>query len=188
MKILGITVLVAALVAAAGFAVALGGYIDVSALTPHSSATNWALHGIMRRSVQNHAAAVRAPANLASLAGRGTDDFREMCATCHGAPGKEAGEIGRGLNPRPPALSDAAKLWSPSELFWIVKNGVRMTGMPAFGPTHDDERIWAIVAFVLQLPEMTPEDYAKRTSAEAGDHDHNHQDHDHHDHDHDHPP
>jgi hypothetical protein len=68
-----------------------------------------------------------------------------------------------------------------------------MTGMPAFGPTHNDDRIWAIVAFTRQLPEMMPEDYAQRTSAGAKDaphdhdhhiHDHGHQDHDHHPHDH----
>jgi len=188
MKILGITALVAALFAAAGFAVS--GYFDVSALTPHSSAANWALHRIMRRSVQNHAAAVKAPDNLASLADRGAGDFGEMCATCHGAPGKEAGEIGQGLNPKPPALSEAAKLWSDPELFWIVKNGVRMTGMPAFGPTHDDDRIWAMVAFARQLPGMTPEDYVKRTTATAEDaphdhdHHHSHQDHDQHEHHH----
>jgi mono/diheme cytochrome c family protein len=184
MKILGIIVLVAALVAGAGFA--LSGYVDVSALTPHSSATNWALHGIMRRAVQNHAKAVVAPDNLAGFADRGAGDFGEMCTTCHGAPGTEAGEIGQGLNPKPPALSDAAKLWSDPELFWIVKNGIRMTGMPAFGPTHDDDRMWAIVAFVRQLPDMTPEDYARRTSATADDapHDHDHH-HLHQDHDHD---
>jgi mono/diheme cytochrome c family protein len=189
MKIFGMMVLVAALVAAAGFA--WSGYFDVSALTPHFAVTNWALHGIMRRSVKTHAASIKPPENLAGLVMEGADDFGEMCATCHGAPGKEASEIGLGLNPKPPALSQAVRHWSDPELFWIVKNGVRMTGMPAFGPTHDDDRIWAIVAFARQLPEMTPEDYAKRTVGAVEDaphehdhHDQGHQDRDHHTHDH----
>ena len=103
-----------------------------------------------------------------------------MCVQCHGAPGKERGEIGKGLTPRPPSLIDAVPLWSSSELFWIVKNGIQMTGMPAFGPTHDDDRIWAIVSFVQQLPRMSPTQYGQRTSIPAEPpHSHEHHDHDH---------
>ena len=97
------------------------------------------------------------------LAVRGFADFDEMCVTCHGAPGKERSEIGKGLNPPPPDLATAARRWSDAELFWIIKNGVRMTGMPAFGKTHDDERIWALATVVRQLPDMTAERYAERT-------------------------
>ena len=75
-----------------------------------------------------------------------------MCEECHGAPGVERSEMGKGLYPRGPKLLWAAKEDSPSELFWITKNGIKMTGMPAFGPTHSDEEIWAIVAFVKKLP------------------------------------
>jgi mono/diheme cytochrome c family protein len=123
----------------------------------------------MQRSVRVHAAkaGVVAPADLASRAPKGAGDFAEMCVTCHGAPGREPSEIGLGLNPRPPGLGDVASLWSAEELFWIVKNGVRMTGMPAFGPTHDDDRIWSIVAFVRTLPGIDPETYAQATAASA---------------------
>jgi mono/diheme cytochrome c family protein len=89
-----------------------------------------------------------------------------MCVTCHGAPGKERGDIGKGLNPRPPHLSEASKFWSAGELFWIVKHGVRMS----FGPTHSDDRIWSIVSFLTQLAKMTPEQYEQMEQTLAPDH------------------
>lgn len=69
------------------------------------------------------------------------------------------------MKPRPPHLSEAAAHWRPQELFWLVKHGVKMSGMPAFGPTHADQEIWNIVAFVRELPGMTPERYAALGSA-----------------------
>jgi mono/diheme cytochrome c family protein len=64
--------------------------------------------------------------------------------------------------------------WSTANLFWIVKNGIKMTGMPAFGPTHDDKTIWNIVAFVNQLPNMTAEQYRalEDEGVAAGEHEH----------------
>jgi mono/diheme cytochrome c family protein len=186
MKTIGILASTAALIVAAAVGFAWSGSPDVSAMTPHAAAINWALHAIMQRSVRAHASAIVEPADLAELAAKGADDFNEMCVQCHGAPGEERGEVGKGLNPHPPDLAVAAKGWTAAELFWIVKNGIRMTGMPAFGPTHDDDRIWAMAAFVRQLPDMSAEAYAKATSAathdgaDAGEqHEHDHHDHDH---------
>jgi mono/diheme cytochrome c family protein len=85
--------------------------------------------------------------------------FNEMCVQCHSAPGKEPTMVGKGLNPPPPKLSDAAQRWSRAELFWIVKNGIKMTGMPAFGPTHSDEELWLVVAFLQRLPNISPEEF-----------------------------
>ena len=67
-------------------------------------------------------------------------------------------EISQGLYPRAPELRRGTDL-TPAEQFWIVKHGVKMTGMPAWGITHDDELLWDVVAFVRKLPEMTPEQY-----------------------------
>ena len=64
-----------------------------------------------------------------------------MCVVCHGAPGKEPSYIRQGLRPEPPNLAESSKRWGGAELFWIIKNGIKMTGMPAFGPTHQDEEI-----------------------------------------------
>lgn len=162
------------------------GWDNVSALKPHSKFVTWAASTTMQRSVRIRAAAITAPANLTARASGGFSDFDEMCVQCHSAPGMERGEVGKGLNPQPPVLTDTARRWSPSELFWIVKNGVRMTGMPAFGPTHADERIWTIVAFVQQLSSISPEQYKSMrlkngTAPKPHDHsdEHNHSDHHH---------
>jgi mono/diheme cytochrome c family protein len=87
--------------------------------------------------------------------------YSEACVYSHGAPGKEPTDIGKGLNPEPPYLPDVAARWSIAERFWIAKNGIRMTGMPAFGPTHKDEEIWSVVAFVQRLPKVSEEEDAK---------------------------
>jgi len=79
------------------------------------------------------------------------------------ALGLERTEIGKGLNPQAPDLSDAVKAWTPRELFWIVKHSVKMTGMPSFGVTHDDNDVWNIVAFMEKLPGMSAEEYQKLT-------------------------
>jgi mono/diheme cytochrome c family protein len=86
--------------------------------------------------------------------------YSETCVYCHGAPGKDPTDIGKGLNPEPPYLPDVVGRWSSGELYWIVHNGVRMTGMPAFGETHSDEELRAVVAFIQKLPGMTEEQFA----------------------------
>jgi mono/diheme cytochrome c family protein len=97
----------------------------------------------------------------------GFEHYREMCISCHGAPGVDASPVGEGLNPPAPDLTLARiQERSDGELFWLVQNGIRMTGMPAFGPTHRDEEIWEIVAFLRHLPELTPEEEKALASKE----------------------
>ena len=67
--------------------------------------------------------------------------------------------MGQGLNPSPPDLAEAALEMSPAELFWVTKNGIKMTGMPAWGVTHDDDAIWPVVAFITKLPELDATQY-----------------------------
>jgi mono/diheme cytochrome c family protein len=89
----------------------------------------------------------------------GLEEFRENCVVCHGAPGVDPEEIGQGLNPGAPDLTTPrVQARSDGELFWITSEGVRMTGMPAFGPTHEEKEIWEIVAFLRHLPEITAEE------------------------------
>jgi len=86
----------------------------------------------------------------------GLDHYKDNCVTCHGAPGVEKSEIGKGLNPTAPILDiPIVTERTDGELFWTIKNGIRMTGMPAFGPTHSDDEIWKIVQFVRHLPQLT---------------------------------
>jgi hypothetical protein len=84
-----------------------------------------------------------------------------MCAICHGVPGEEPSPIRQGLSPAPPKLdSRQTQKRSDAGLFWIITNGIRMTGMPAFGRSHNDEELWSIVAFLRLLPKLKPEEYS----------------------------
>lgn len=101
------------------------------------------------------------PYTNAAAISTGLDHYRENCVMCHGAPNVEAGELAKGLNPAAPELqSHDTQGMSDGELFWTIKHGVRMTGMPAFEPTHTDEQIWKIVAFVRHLPKLSPDEAA----------------------------
>ena len=80
-----------------------------------------------------------------------------MCLTCHGAGTVDPSEIGEGLNPPAPDLTQpSVQSKTDGELFWIVQNGIRMTGMPAFGPTHKDEEIWDARGFHAPPPGADP--------------------------------
>ncbi|MEO6994717.1 MAG: cytochrome c, partial [Lacunisphaera sp.] len=85
----------------------------------------------------------------------GLDHYRENCAMCHGAPGVADSEVSKGINPPAPTLGKKGDDTPDGELFWVIKHGIRMTAMPAFGPTHTDEEIWKIVAFIHHLPDLT---------------------------------
>jgi len=150
------------LIVVGGVVFIYSGLFDVAASEPHWSITRWVLEKARTRSIKLHAAAIEAPSGLDDPAQLliGTAHFAAHCAVCHGAPGVPKGDIGQGLSPQPPNLAHSSEHYTPSELFWIVKHGIRMTGMPAWGD-HGDDELWAIVAFIRKLPEMTPDDYAK---------------------------
>lgn len=135
------------------------GIFNVAATEQHSSVVAWILHTTMKKSVKTRAGKLKIPTNIIFSKSKGLKDFGEMCVLCHGAPGIKRSSIGIGLNPRPPALREKAKEWTMPELFWIVKNGIKMSGMPAFGPTHTDEQIWQIVFFIKNLPDIKPQEY-----------------------------
>lgn len=98
-------------------------------------------------------------------------EYREHCLLCHGAPGVDAGEIGSGLNPAPPDLTiPTVQARSDGELFWLTSEGIRMTGMPAFGPTESEEDIWKIVAFLRHLPELTDDEQKQLRAREDDEH------------------
>ena len=154
---------------AVGIVAVWSGVFNVAATDPHSAVTTWLLDTTMRRSVAVHSSSIVAPKSYTEAqVEKGFEEYAEMCVTCHGAPGRERSSIGKGLAPRPPKLTVAAQHWNDAELFWIVKNGIKMTGMPAFGPTHDEDTLWSIVAFVRQLPDMTAEQYQQLSDKAAG--------------------
>lgn len=155
-------------VVVSGLLVVYSGAYNVAALTSSGGIIDWWAGTTMDHSVHAHASGIVVP-NLddSSLIAVGFDHYREMCIACHGSPAGGMSEAGMGLNPKAPELSEAARDWTPGELYWIVKNGVKMTGMPAFAPTHSERELWALVAFLQKLKTMTPEQYKAYTSTMA---------------------
>jgi mono/diheme cytochrome c family protein len=145
--------------------VAFSGVADVSAGGSHLPGMDWFLSTTSDSSVERHAEGIRVPPDLDQLSRQqaGLAHYHEMCVGCHGAPGVPPSEIGEGLDPRPPHLQDGVD--DPARVFWVVKHGIRMTGMPAFGPSHDDQTLWDIVAFVERLPSMSADIYAQELRA-----------------------
>ena len=136
------------------------GLYNIAADVPHTQPVYWLLDTVRERSVTARAQNIAVPNNLndANRISRGAGQYAEMCSGCHLAPGMKRTEISQGLYPRAPELRRQTDL-TPADQFWIVKHGVKMTGMPAWGITHDDELLWDVVAFVRKLPKLTPEQY-----------------------------
>jgi mono/diheme cytochrome c family protein len=155
------------------------GLYPMGADTPHFRATYWVLETLREQSVARAASDVVVPENINDsdrlLAGGA--DYNDMCSSCHLKPGKTSSDFSLGLYPAPPnlALSHDERPHSDSEeaadkrRFWIIKHGIKASGMPAWAPGHDDERIWNMVSFLKRLPDLTPEQYQIITARKAGD-------------------
>ena len=136
------------------------GFYNIAATSPHNSLTLWMINTLKDNSIEHHSNGINVPnLNDTSMVKIGFAHYREMCVGCHAGPGLTRSEIGQGLYPKAPILARSAKELPPAQLFWITKNGIKMTGMPAFGKTHSDEKIWAIVSFLEKLPGMTNAQY-----------------------------
>ncbi len=136
------------------------GAYNISTANHDVGPINWALDNGMTRSVAHHAKGIKAPQLTApGIIEAGFKDYDAMCVSCHGAPGVEPGEIAKGLWPHAPNLARTVPDWTPAELFWITKNGIKFSAMPAWGPTHSDDEIWGMVAFLKKLPQLSPAEY-----------------------------
>ena len=142
-----------------GFVVIFSGVFNVAATYEDNAVVAWVLHKTFMRSVQSRASTPPPGPFTDAQVKAGAHLYNETCVYCHGGPGKDPTDIGQGLNPEPPFLKDTVGDWTAPQLFWIVKNGARMTGMPAFGKTHKDEELWSVVAFIQRLPQIKPEQY-----------------------------
>ncbi len=136
-----------------------GGY-NVSMSNHDNAVINWYFDKGTTRSLKQHASGIKVPPlDKLEMLQTGAAHFQEMCAQCHGAPGKEPDEIAKGLWPKAPDLGKAAPHWSAAQLFWITKHGIKFSAMPAWGPTHSDDKIWDIIAFLRKLPNLSPTEY-----------------------------
>jgi mono/diheme cytochrome c family protein len=155
-SILGV-ILIEIIVVIAG---AYSGFPDVAATKPEGKMMRWFLSTTKDHSVELRAKnLVVPPLEDSALVSKGFDHYNEMCVTCHGAPGRRPDEFAQGLNPHAPNLAQSTRDMEPSEMFVVVKDGIKMTGMPGFASTHSDSEIWAMVAFLKRLQVMQPEEY-----------------------------
>ena len=160
-------VLLLALLGSIGFV--YSGIYNVAATDQHWGLTEQILETVRTRSIKAHAADIQVPPGLDNpdRLRMGVEHFAAHCAVCHGGPGVPKGDIGKGLYPPAPDLAHTSTHLSEAEMFWVIKNGIKMTGMPAWAD-HSDEEIWATVAFLKKLPGMTPEEYAKLIMSAMG--------------------
>lgn len=154
-----------------GIAFLYSGLYPMGADVPHNALTYWGLETLRERSIERVASEIDVPddLNTSSRLLRGGADYNDMCASCHLTPSKKQSDFTLGLYPSPPNLSLSGdedghdlhgdELYTQQRHFWIIKHGIKASGMPAWGPSHDDQRIWDMVAFLKKLPELSPEQY-----------------------------
>jgi mono/diheme cytochrome c family protein len=165
LKYLTIIILLVVLGAGAFF---FGGFFNVAASQDDPDIITWALEHVRIASIARHATELpTASLNDSALVQAGAKSFSERgCVHCHGGPGVEWSKFSEGLNPGPPDLKDVVGDMAPQELFWVIKNGIKMTGMPSFGKIEvPDQEIWTMVAFLKKLPAVSEEDDKAWTTA-----------------------
>lgn len=159
-----------------------GGWFPVSAIAPEPPLVQSLIHTAYEKAVARQASDLTIPSDLddETRVLRGAYNFQAMCSLCHTPPGAERSVQAQGMNPSPPVLSELLNERTPAEAFWVIENGVRMTAMPAFGPTHENEELWALIAFLQDSQAQDADGYRTLVSAarqrfSAGDgHGHSH--------------
>lgn len=148
------------------------GLYNIGADAPHIRPVYALSDSLRERSISVRASGISAPADLASpqRIATGAGLYGEMCSGCHLGPGVERSELSHGLYPQAPELAKAHPM-SPAEQFWIIKHGVKLSAMPAWGKTHSDPLIWDMVAFVRKLPSLSPGEYRELVAGAPADHD-----------------
>jgi len=147
------------------------GRYNPGADSPHWRITTMLMQAARERSVEHYASGIALPANLddPKVILKGAGQYAAMCTSCHLAPGMKDTELRPGLYPRPPNLSEGKV--NPREAFWVIKHGLKMSAMPAWGMSHDDATIWSMVAFLQKLPAMTPAQYKEMVAKAPPDED-----------------
>jgi hypothetical protein len=138
------------------------GLYNVAASKPHTTLTYWITHETMIHSVKRHASSIEAPRRFSrAQVLAGFCRYETHCVACHGAPAIAREQWVSGMEPSPPYLLDATSKWTPSELFWIVKNGIKMTGMPSWRDSMNDAQVWEVVGFLEASRRLPPQNYAR---------------------------
>ena len=163
----GSIVVVAAIAVVGGFV--WSGIYNIGADDTHTRPVYTLLQTLRHRSITARARELHPPPNLddPALIRQGAGNYDAMCVGCHLGPGMEATELSKGLYPTPPNLSKADVI-DPSHQFWVIKHGIKASGMPAWGKSMSDEYIWNMVAFLKVLPNLNAEQYRAMVASSGG--------------------
>jgi len=169
MKTIKILLILAILGLITASAVIYSGIFPIAADEPHGKFTYWVLEQARERAIARSAKDIEVPAlDSPDLLLSGGADYNDMCSSCHLKPGQSESDLSLGLYPKPPNLSLANhddnhthddKDLQSKKWYWVIKHGIKASGMPAWGTTHDDDRIWAMVAFLQKMPNLTEDQY-----------------------------
>jgi mono/diheme cytochrome c family protein len=173
MRILVILGVLALLAGSGGAAFVWSGVYDISATDQHLPPTYWLMEKTMRRSVARRGNDIAVPPlGAPKQVERGLALYRAHCVQCHGAPGVAPEPFALGMTPLPAPLVQTGREWSAGEIFWVVKYGIKMTGMPAWQFRMSEEDIWSVVALVQRLPYFSPDGYRRTAAQEPEPHEH----------------
>ena len=168
MKVIMTLAVVLLVVAMTMAALLWNGTFNFAADEPHWSVTHDMINFARERSIDVRKDRVQAPDLAdAALVSSGAGNYDAMCTGCHLKPGLETSELSAALYPQPIDLTSTRES-DPLRDFLIIKHGIKMSGMPAWGKSMGDDYIWGMVAFLQKLPEQTPESYAAMIEASGG--------------------
>ena len=144
------------------------GIYNIGADDTHTKPVYALMQAMREQSINRYASSIKVPdLTDAALIRQGAGNYDSMCTGCHLAPGMESTELSRGLYPAPPAFA-TADVGNPAHHFWVIKHGIKASGMPAWGKSMDDQYIWGMVAFIQQLPKLDANGYRAMVASSGG--------------------
>jgi mono/diheme cytochrome c family protein len=148
---------------------AFSGFVGVAATDKDNALVAWFLHTTYQRSLDRQSSAITVPDDLVNDVNvrAGAHLYAQHCVYCHGAPGVRLDPIGAGISPRAPDLLAAKRHNGPQSTFWVMRHGVKMTAMAAFGKSLDDSQLWQLAAFLRARRGIDADGYRALTAPEA---------------------
>jgi cytochrome c553 len=157
----------AVLLATGVLAVSASGIMSIKASAGHWAITEWFLQFSKTRSIATHALGIDAPPlDNPLLVLRGAGYYDLGCRPCHGGAGGNVPRVGEYMLPPPPDLTVRVQTRRDAELFYVVRHGIKLTGMPAWPTVNREDEVWAMVAFLRRLPRLGDEEYQRLTRGE----------------------